>query len=123
MDVLVDMNLSPRWVEFLEAGGYEVIHWTTVGDADAPDRALMQWAEERGCVVLTHDLDFAALLASTLESGPSIIQIRTDDVLPTRELSGLILRALRQFESELEEGAILSIDVDRFRVRHLPLDA
>lgn len=84
MDVLVDMNLSPRWVEFLEAGGYEVKHWTTVGDADAPDRALIQWAEERGCV------------------------------LPTNDLSGLILQALRQFESELEEGAILSVDVDRF---------
>lgn len=42
MDVLVDMNLSPRWVEFLEAGGYEAIHWTMVDDADAPDRALIQ---------------------------------------------------------------------------------
>jgi len=27
MKILVDMNLSPRWVEFLANAGIEAIHW------------------------------------------------------------------------------------------------
>jgi predicted nuclease of predicted toxin-antitoxin system len=42
--VLVDMNLSPTWVPFLEAAGFVAVHWSTVGDARAPDAELMAWA-------------------------------------------------------------------------------
>jgi len=80
----------------------------------------MDWAKRRDYVVFTHDLDFSALLASTQASGPSIIQVRTDDILPNQQ-SKVVLRALRQFESELKDGAILSIDLDPSRVRYLPL--
>ena len=38
MRLLVDMNLSPFWVPFLTAQGYQAVHWSTVGAANAPDR-------------------------------------------------------------------------------------
>jgi predicted nuclease of predicted toxin-antitoxin system len=31
MRFLVDMNLSPRWVDLLAAAGYEAAHWNDVG--------------------------------------------------------------------------------------------
>lgn len=120
MRILIDMNLSPRWIEVFEDGGFEATHWSGVGVGDASDRTLMEWAERRGYVVFTHDLDFSALLASTQASGPSVIQVRTDEVLPNQK-SEIVLRALHQFESELKDGAILSIDLDQSRVRYLPL--
>lgn len=120
MRVLVDMNLPPRWVGALDDRGFEAVHWSTVGAGDAPDRAIMLWATQREYVVFTHDLDFSALLASTEASAPSIIQLRTDDVLPGNQ-SELVARALRRFESELREGVILSVDPGQSRVRSLPL--
>lgn len=30
MKLLIDMNLSPRWVELLADGGVEVAHWASV---------------------------------------------------------------------------------------------
>lgn len=38
-------------------------------------------------VAFTHDLDFSALLAATQATGPSIIQVRAEDVLRKRKPS------------------------------------
>lgn len=120
MQILVDMNLPPRWVEVLQREGHEATHWTSVGPGDASDRRLMQWAKNHADLVFTHDLDFSALLATTQATAPSILQIRTDDVLPGVH-ADTVLRALQQFETELKDGAILSVDPENARVRHLPL--
>lgn len=56
MRILVDMNLSPDWVDTLKDRGIEAIHWASVGRADAPDRELMSWAPQRDYLVFTHDL-------------------------------------------------------------------
>jgi predicted nuclease of predicted toxin-antitoxin system len=120
MQILIDMNLPPGWVSVFSDSGFDAVHWSTIGDGDAPDRTLMQWAKQREYVVFTHDLDFSALLAATQASKPSVIQLRTDDVLPGNK-SNLVVRALCQFESELQQGAILSVDLEQLRVRYLPL--
>ena len=58
MKLLVDMNLSPRWVAVLSDAGIEAAHWSTLGPSDAPDSEIMAYASENDCVMLTHDLDF-----------------------------------------------------------------
>jgi predicted nuclease of predicted toxin-antitoxin system len=58
MKLLVDMNLPPRWVEFLAANGIEAAHWSGVGDPRASDGVIMKWATDHGQTVFTHDLDF-----------------------------------------------------------------
>jgi predicted nuclease of predicted toxin-antitoxin system len=35
--LLVDMNLSPSWVDRLARHGFEAVHWSTIGAATAPD--------------------------------------------------------------------------------------
>jgi predicted nuclease of predicted toxin-antitoxin system len=42
----------------------------------------MRWARDNGCTVFTHGLDFGILLAHTKENGPSVIQVRAQDVAP-----------------------------------------
>jgi predicted nuclease of predicted toxin-antitoxin system len=45
MKLLIDMNLSPDWVEALTAEGIEAVHWVNVGSASASDREIMVWAK------------------------------------------------------------------------------
>ena len=61
MKLLVDMNLSPRWIPFLLDAGCEAVHWSTVGKADATDSEIMTFAAANDYIVLTNDLDFAAI--------------------------------------------------------------
>ncbi len=120
MKLIVDMNLTPRWVGLLVDAGIEPLHWSTLGANNAPDSEIMAYARANDYVVLTHDLDFSAILASTHGEKPSVVQIRADDVSP--DVIGLqVIAALKQMVSELESGALLTVDPNRTRVRLLPL--
>ena len=113
------MNLSPTWVDFLEAEGFEVVHWSFVGDPCATDTTLMAWAVANGCVVLTHDLDFGVLLALTHAVAPSVVQVRVQDPSP-QSVGHDLIRVLRLREDLLKSGALLTIDKNKDRVRLLP---
>ena len=120
MKLLVDMNLSPRWVSLLAGAGIEAAHWSTLGPSNAPDAEIMTYASANGYVVLTHDLDFSAILAATQGEKPSVAQIRTDDLNLTK-IGKQVIAALLQTKSDLEDGALLTIDPKRTRLRLLPL--
>ena len=120
MKILVDMNLSPQWVAVLQRHGWEAVHWSAVGDSRASDRTVMDWANAHGCVVLTHDLDFGAMLVATQAQGPSVIQVRTPDVLPAH-LEPLLVSILKAHAAALEGGVLIVVDEARARVRLLPL--
>jgi predicted nuclease of predicted toxin-antitoxin system len=70
----------------------------------------------------SHDLDFGALLALTRLTGPSVVQVRTQDVSP-EHLASLVVAALRQHAEALDRGALVTIDEARARVRVLPIRA
>ena len=71
-------------------------------------------------VVLTHDLDFSAILAATKGEKPSVVQIRSEDVSP-EGIGKSVIEALRQMSDLLEQGALLTVDPVRARLRVLPL--
>lgn len=120
MKLIVDMNLSPRWITLLTEAGLEAVHWSTVGQTNARDTEIMAWAATNGYIVLTHGLDFSAILAATQDAGPSVVQIRTEDISHA-VIGAKVVAALHQMKSELEAGALLSIDVNQTRLRLLPL--
>ncbi len=72
-------------------------------------------------MVVTHDLDFSALLAATRAIGPSVIQVRTQDVLPNA-LQRVLIHAIKQFNDQLEKRALISVDPQRARARVLPFE-
>lgn len=121
MKILLDMNLSPVWVDFLEREDFEAVHWSTVGDPRALDSSIMQWAKERGFVVLTHDLDFGVLLAATHAHAPSVVQVRVPDPVPD-SVGRDVVRVLRLREELLLSGALVTIDKAKNRVRVLPFE-
>ncbi len=120
MKLLIDMNLSPTWVHYLAQVGVESIHWASVGNADDSDGVLFEWAKKNGYVVFTNDLDFGAILAATNAQGPSVIQLRLQDLLP-QNLAPRLVRILNQFENELLKGALISVDERRAKARILPI--
>jgi len=120
MKILVDMNLSPLWCDVLRGAGHEPRHWSEVGDPRAPDDTIMEWARASGSIVFTHDLDFGAILWATRASGPSVLQLRGDEVLPS-VVGTLVNDALLRFQAELQSGALLVLDQNRSRIRILPL--
>lgn len=121
MNFLIDMNLSPLWVEFFTNNGYHALHWAAVGDARATDRVLMEWARANNYIVFTHDLDFGTILAVTNADSPSVLQNRTQDILP-QHLGELVLAALTQFHAFLEQGALITVDESSARARILPIN-
>ena len=118
--LLIDMNLSPSWVEVLREAGFEAEHWYRIGAPNAPDSELFAWARENKYIVFTHDLDFGALLAATGAESPSVFQIRTDDVSPDA-LAPRAIDLLHRFAPQLTAGALVVVDEMRERIRILPL--
>ena len=116
----MDMNLSPALCELLRAHGWEAVHWSSVGASDAPDHELMRWAKENTHVLVTHDLDFGVLLATTGAGGPSVVQVRAQDVTPAA-LGATLVAVLRAHTEALEAGALVTVDESSARVRVLPL--
>lgn len=78
------------------------------------------WAKASAYVVFTHDLDFGAILAATGAQGPSVFQVRTQDVSPPH-LEPIVVAALGEHAAALEEGALVTVDEARSRVRILPI--
>ena len=122
MKFLIDMNLPPEWVNVFEQHGWHAIHWQEVGDPRASDKSIMAWARQNGYVVFTRDLDFGTLLATTFTNTRSVIQVRAKDIMP-QTLGNLLMEVLREHESVLDSGALLTVTEDRTRVRILPFKA
>ena len=120
VQLVVDMNLSAEWVTELAQHGWSATHWSTVGDLRADDSVIMAWALTNGYVVFTHDLDFGAVLALTHATGPSVLQVRGQNVLP-EDMAPLVTAALRQHDAALVAGALVVVDEKKSRVRVLPL--
>ena len=70
-------------------------------------------------VVLTHDLDFGSILAASEGKEPSVVQIRSQIITP-EAIGSKVVAGLRQMESELHAGALVTVDPKRIRLRLLP---
>ncbi|MGD9631286.1 MAG: DUF5615 family PIN-like protein [Pyrinomonadaceae bacterium] len=120
MKILIEMNLSPDWTAAFTAADIEAVHWSTIGDPRAEDTEIVEYARTNGYIVFTHDLDFGTILALTHAAGPSVIQVRTQDILPSN-LGNTLISVMRDNASALEQGALIVVDESRARVRILPL--
>jgi hypothetical protein len=58
MRLLIDMNLTARWVLFLHNAGHDVVHWSSIGRISAKDSEICDYAREQSYALLTNDLDF-----------------------------------------------------------------
>lgn len=120
MKLVVDMNLSLRWVEFLSSKGHEARHWSSIGAADAPDSEVMASARRNGQIVITNDLDFGSLLAHSGDEGPSVVLLRAP-ILAPEVIGPRLAFCLEHFKTQLTAGAVLVVGDRKTKVRLLPI--
>ena len=64
--------------------------------------------------------DLSAILAATSGQSPSVVQVRTQDLVSEQSV-GFVTQAINSFRAEIDRGALLSIAEGGTRVRMLPL--
>ena len=120
MKILVDMNHSPRWADYLAANNIEAVHWSDIGSPDDPDSEILTYAKAHDYTVFTNDLDFGFILAITHGKKPSIIQTRTD-VLSPDKIGNIVVSVIKQLSADIDRGALVTIDSRKTRISLLPL--
>lgn len=105
---------------YLRDHGIEAEHWSQIGSCSAPDEEIFSHCRQARLVLLTHDLDFGTILARSAASGPSVVQLRAEDLNPA-EIGPAVVATLRQERAALKTGALITVDLARRRVRVLPL--
>lgn len=81
---------------------------------------IFDYAQAQQAVILTQDLDFTRIAALRGSRLPSIIQLRADCPIPAI-LGKSVLSVLTAHAPALRKGALVSLDMDRHRIRLLPL--
>lgn len=121
MKLLLDANLSPTLRSELQSVGYSVAHVDEEGLLGASDDAILAFAAAGDLVVITADSDFAAMLALTGASRPSVVHLRGVAELPRSSHLQLLVDNLPNVAEDLESGAIVSLSPSRLAVRRLPI--
>ena len=114
------MNVSPSTVADLVSDGMDIVRVSSLLPVSASDKEILDLARSEGRVVITHDVDFSALLALGGYDRPSLITLRlldTDPDLVTHRLR----QVLPKIEASLCKGSVITIDDKSVRVRELPI--
>lgn len=120
MRFLIDESLSEQVAQLLVGAGHDALH---VGDLDllgAADEVVMKAAANSTRVLVSADTDFGELLALNRHPGPSVVILRRLPHRPGRQAQ-LLLGALPELETSLDEGAVVSLNPGLARVRRLPI--
>jgi len=118
--IMVDMNLSPEWLEVFAQAGWQARHWSQIGRPNADDDEIFSWAAENGQLVFTQDLDFPQILFASQGGRPSVVLLRIKNELDAVQRAR-VCAAIRQASVSLQTGAIMVIDDQRIRLRTLPV--
>ncbi len=118
--LLADIHISPLTVAEIRANGYEIHRVSDFISASATDAKIIELAILERAAIITQDLDFSALVAQSGLNKPSIVSLRVSDAKP-RRIATILKTVLPQIESDLREGAIVSIEETEYRIRKLPI--
>ncbi len=120
MKLLLDQELPRTAAALLRAAGIETVHVGEIGYATAEDAAILQLGATEERVIVTLDANFHALLALAGATAPSVIRIRVEG-LRAEAVASLVQTVLAQCQQDLEQGAVVTVQERRLRIRQLPL--
>jgi predicted nuclease of predicted toxin-antitoxin system len=120
MRFLADMGLARSTVAFLQELGHAAKHLRDEGLQQLDDERIVEKALAEQRIILTHDLDFARIVAVSQARLPSVITFRLADMRPA-QVNAFLIEALDHFAEQLEMGALVSISEQGIRVRRLPM--
>ncbi len=115
LHLLADVHISRLTVAALRSQGYHIVSITDLLPATASNAEILELARVEGRVVLTQDLDFSMLVALSNYGLPSLITLRLSSARPD-VVAQRLLDVLPTVETELTEGAAITISDDSVRV-------
>lgn len=121
MKFLVDAALSYVLANLLTEAEYDAVHVRHYDMTKAPDIEIFERAKIESRIIIRVDTDFSALLALTNSAKPSVILLRWPMLRRAEEQAAVIKANLSGIEVDLENGAVVTIEENRVRVRLLPI--
>jgi predicted nuclease of predicted toxin-antitoxin system len=118
--LLLDQGLPRSLASLLWEAGIDALHVGEKQLSAAADAEILGYARESERTVITHDADFHTLIALSNASKPSVIRIRIEG-LKAPQLFSLIELILESYHQEISQGALVSVNEDRVRLRLLPI--
>jgi predicted nuclease of predicted toxin-antitoxin system len=86
-----------------------------------PDPEILKKAAAEDRILLTFDLDFGDLLALGIKKSPSVVIFRLHDETPA-SVNPRLLEVLNDRRTDLERGALIVVEDNRYRMRRLPIE-
>ena len=120
MKLLLDQGLPRSAAALLRDAGIDALHVGEIAMSEAEDIAIITRADQDNRIVVTLDADFHTLLALNELTSPSVIRIRIEG-LKAEALKKLLLAVIIECTEDLKNGAAITIDSNRVRIRKLPL--
>lgn len=122
MRFLGDMGVADSTMHWLKSKGHDVKHLRDEGLQRLPDDDIFAKAQRENRIILTFDLGFGDIAAAAGTTLPSIIIFRLLDQKPANVNRRLEV-ILQEAAANLSQGAIISADEIRYRIRPLPIVA
>jgi predicted nuclease of predicted toxin-antitoxin system len=117
---LADMGVWQGVVEWLRSAGHDALHLRGEGLQSTPNGEIFQKGFIEHRVVLTFDLDFGEIVASSEGRVVSVVLFRLHNTR-TGHVIRRLQAVLEQSSEELQSGAIIVVEDGRHRVRRLPI--
>lgn len=119
MRFLADMGISPQTVQRLRDSHHDAVHIADERLHKASDSDIIAKARAENRI-LTHDLDFGAIMAGSRAALPSLVIFRLANMQPDR-VSRYLDLVIDRYGAALEAGVIVVITEKKIRVRQLPV--
>ncbi|MCC6125770.1 MAG: DUF5615 family PIN-like protein [Pirellulales bacterium] len=118
--LLLDQGLPRSLASLLRDAGFDALHVSEILLSEAADAIILDYARENDRTIIAHDADFHTLIALSNATKPSVIRIRIEG-MKAPALFSLIELILDSYQKEIVNGALLSVNEDRVRIRSLPI--
>ena len=120
MRFLADMGMAVPVVTWLREQGHDAVHLRDEGLQRLPNGEIFTKAADEGRVILTFDLDFGEIAALARSRMASVIVFRLHNTRTPHVIERLSA-VLADCSSLLANGAVVSVEEGRHRVRSLPI--
>jgi predicted nuclease of predicted toxin-antitoxin system len=114
------MGISQSVAAWLKSQGHDATHLNDEGLYKLQDRSILEKAIDEKRIILTTDMDFGQLLALNKSKQASVIQFRASIFTPANIREKLTL-LFEEFQDQLHENFIITIEDHRIRFRKLPI--
>ena len=120
MKIILDQGIPRSSASLLRSFGFDAVHTGEVGLSTATDAEILEQGRTQGRIVVTLDSDFHTIVALSGAIEPSVIRIRIEG-LRAAEMTRIIIQTIKICEQDLINGAIVSVENERVRLRQLPI--